>query len=42
MVRKLVFSESKYFYVKLDNEKGGANGEKDLKRNMEDVVVVTM
>ena len=42
MVRKLVFGESKYFNVKLDDERGGGNGEKDLKRNRKNVVVVTM
>ena len=28
MVRKLVFGESNYFNVKLDDERGGGNGKK--------------
>ena len=37
MVRKLVLGESKYFIVKVDDEGGGGNGEKDLKRNTNNV-----
>ena len=42
MVRNLVFGESNYFNVKLDDERGRGNGRKDLKRNRKNVGVVTM
>ena len=42
MVRKLVLGERKYFNVNLDDERGRGNGRKDLKRNRENVAVVTM
>ena len=42
MVRKLVFGESKYFNVKLDDERGGGNGEKDLKQNRKSMSVVVV
>ena len=42
MVSKLIFDEKKkYFNVKLDNQGGGGDEERGLKRNRKAVMMVT-